>query len=219
MSSSAKPSNTWSCLLVIWLFAFFTSIVTHYKNQIAHCQYTCCAIKHNPTPKPDCLYHLGLKRQTAALKHAANTVHILLSAGSSETTTEHKQIHKFRPDLEIRGDVHRHEPWCRNAARKRGKFFWRWQSAWITLTFSYDREAVINSAMHLEDIYRKAPHTERVVITTINCLLPLSHFSCKGLLQLIMLKASYSSTKLMPLKSQGGKKILLQGRKKANMLP
>ena len=98
-----------------------------------------------------CLYHFGLKRQTAALKHGANiSHHVLLSAGNSETKAKQKQIHKIRLVLEMNGDAHRHEPWCKNTATKRENFFWHWHSAWITLTFPYDPEAWINSAMHLE---------------------------------------------------------------------
>lgn len=49
----------------------------------------------------------------------------------------------------------------------------------LLLIFPYDHEDVINPATHLGDIYRKKQNTKRVVIATVNCLLPLPHFSCK----------------------------------------
>lgn len=45
------------------LFACYLTLCILHKycytlqNQIAHRQYTCRAIEHKPTPKPDCLYH------------------------------------------------------------------------------------------------------------------------------------------------------------------
>lgn len=156
-----------------------------------------------------CLYHLSLKRQTAALKYAANTVLITFSFQLAILRQKRNASQHTNSDLSLKwpGTLTDMSRDARTQEEK--KLFWHWHSAWITVTFPYDHEAVINLAKYLEDIYRKTLHTLSVVITAKNCPLPLSHFSCQGLLQWIMLKASYSSTILTPLKRQGGNKILL----------
>lgn len=180
-SKAKQHLELFACYLALYVLDKYCHTL---QNKIAQSVHMECHKIQAHTKAWLCLYHLGMKRQTATLKHRANTA----------LTTFCFQLAILSTNKYTNSDwslkwVGCSQTWLtmQKCSQEEVKMLLALAFHMSSCNFLLWSWSLINPAMCLEDSYRKTLHTVSVVITTINCTLSLSHSSCQGLLQLNML--------------------------------